>query len=111
MIYADYRVPVDAVRKRLNEIAAESKLWDKQVVNLQVSDATATTVQLRALVSAGTSPQAWDLRCEVREKLIAFLQESYPDSLPRYRLEQSGGAAEEKADQMPQTLPAAAARH
>jgi len=35
-------------------------------------------IELRALVSARTSPIAWDLRCEVREKLIAFLREDYP---------------------------------
>jgi len=38
-------------------------------------------------VSARTSDQAWDLRCEVREKLIAFLQNEHPGALPRHRAE------------------------
>jgi hypothetical protein len=47
----------------------------------------ADTVVLRALVSAADSSKAWDLRCEVREKLIQFLQKEYPTSLPRVRAE------------------------
>lgn len=77
------------MHKKLNEIAAQSPLWDKQVVNLQVTEAYENTIQLRALVSASTSPRAWDLRCEVREKLLGFLQAEYPDCLPRYRLERN----------------------
>src|SRR5581483_11602339 len=59
-IHADYTVPVDRVRKKLEEIARASKLWDGAVVNLQVTDAGSHSVQLRALVSARTSPEAWD---------------------------------------------------
>jgi small-conductance mechanosensitive channel len=86
-LYVDYSVPVEAVRKRLAEIASESALWDGQVVGLQVSDAKDSVVELRALVSARNAGQAWDLRCEVREKLIAFLQAEYPGALPRVRAE------------------------
>jgi small-conductance mechanosensitive channel len=85
MIHTDYTVPVDRVRQRLNEIVKQSKLWDGQVVNLQVTDATENTVELRALVSARTSPMAWDLRCEVRELLIKYLQQELPNVLPRVR--------------------------
>jgi small-conductance mechanosensitive channel len=87
MIYADYTVPVDRVRERLVEIVRESKHWDGRTVTLQVTDATERTVELRALMSADNSSAAWDLRCEVREKLIAFLQQHYPHSLPRRRNE------------------------
>ncbi|MFC3133080.1 mechanosensitive ion channel family protein, partial [Microbaculum marinum] len=87
MLNVDYRAPVGRIREKLNEIVRESRLWDGKVVNLQVTDATERTIQLRALVSARNSPSTWDLRCEVREKLVAFLQEEYPDSLPRYRAE------------------------
>ena len=70
------------------EVARASPLWDGRVVVLQVSDATRdNTVELRALLSARSAPAAWDLRCEVREKLIAYLQEEYPNALPRTRQE------------------------
>lgn len=85
-LYLDYSVPVQAVRDKLQEIAAESALCDGRVVNLQVSDAKEQVIELRALVSARTAPQCWDLRCEVREKLIAFLQADYPAALPHMRI-------------------------
>jgi hypothetical protein len=56
-------------------------------MNLQVTDANEQTVELRALVSARDSGTAFDLRCEVREKLIEFLRREYPGALPRRRTE------------------------
>ena len=85
-LYVDYSVPVEAVRQALVEIARASPLWDGKVVMLQVSDAKEWSVELRALVSARNAPQTWDLRCEVREKLVAFLQREYPHALPTARV-------------------------
>jgi small-conductance mechanosensitive channel len=87
MLYLDYETPIDAVRAKVEEIAAASPLWDRRVVNVQVTDFRQSTMEVRILVSAGTSPRAFDLRCEVREKLIAFLQREHPNSLPRLRSE------------------------
>jgi small-conductance mechanosensitive channel len=86
LLCVDYAVPLEAVRRELEAIARASPLWDGRVVNLQVSDAKDWTIELRALVSARNAPQAWDLRCEVREKLIAFLQREYPHALPTTRM-------------------------
>jgi hypothetical protein len=86
-LYVDYTVPVEAVRAELAKIAQSSALWDGKVVSLQVSDARERTVELRALVSARNAPQTWDLRCEVREKLLAFMQRELPHALPVARLE------------------------
>jgi hypothetical protein len=36
-------------------------------------------------MSANSAPHAFDLRCEVREKLIDFLQAQHPEALPRRR--------------------------
>jgi small-conductance mechanosensitive channel len=87
MVYVDYSAPVGRIRDKLNEIASQSSLWDRRVVNLQVNDATETTMKLRALVSAGNAGALADLRAEVREKLIAFLQQEYPQCLPKHRAE------------------------
>jgi hypothetical protein len=65
--YVDHTAPVDAIRKKLAEIASQSKLWNGKVVSLQVSDCKETTIELRALVSANSASAVWDLRCEVRE--------------------------------------------
>jgi small-conductance mechanosensitive channel len=86
-LHVDYTVPVERVRAKLHEIAAASPLWDRQVVNLQVTGTPGAMVELRALVSARSAPEAWDLRCHVREQLIQFLQAEYPHGLPRQRAE------------------------
>jgi small-conductance mechanosensitive channel len=83
----DYGVPVEAVRSKLEEIAHASPLWNGKVVNLQVTDFKDSAVELRILLSANTSPEAWDLRCEVREKVLRYLQEEHPRILPRRRIE------------------------
>lgn len=55
-------------------------------------------MQLRALVSTADSSSGWDLRCRVREGLLAFLQTQYPDYLPRLRgeLDATAVASEKK---------------
>jgi small-conductance mechanosensitive channel len=85
VLHVDYTVPVDRLRQRLDEIVHDSELWDGKMAVLQVTDAPANTVELRALVSARNAGQLWDLRCEVREKLIGLLQTEYPQALPRER--------------------------
>ncbi|WP_298434954.1 mechanosensitive ion channel domain-containing protein [Geobacter sp.] len=86
-LYTDYTVPVEEIRRELHGILAGSDKWDRRAWGLQVTKVSEQTMELRALMSAADSSTAWDLRCEVREKLVAFLQENYPDSLPRVRAE------------------------
>jgi small-conductance mechanosensitive channel len=81
-LYLDYTIPVDAVREEVPRILAATPLWDKNVVNVALTDAKESTVELRILVSARNSSELFDLRCLVREKLIAFVRERYPASLP-----------------------------
>ena len=94
-LYMDYTVPIEPIRRRLKEILDGTELWDKRVWNVQVTNANERTVEVRALVSARDSSDAWDLRCLVREKLIQFLQERCPEALPRVRAElrRDGGSA------------------
>jgi small-conductance mechanosensitive channel len=92
-LYVDHTAPIEAIRGKLMEIVSQSTLWNGKVVNLQVSDCKETTIELRALVSADNAAAVWDLRCEVREKLVDFLQREYPSSLPRRRYEAAENTA------------------
>jgi small-conductance mechanosensitive channel len=85
MLHVDYTADVPRIRRRLSEIVRESQLWDRAVVNLQVTETHPKSMELRALVSARNASAAWDLRCEVREKLVTFLQQEMPDALPKER--------------------------
>ena len=84
-LHADYTLPVDALRGYLTEIVKKMPLWDGKVAVIQVTDATDRTIEIRALVSARTSPEAWDLRCDVRERLVSWIRDTHPDSLPQVR--------------------------
>ena len=86
-LYVDYTVNVEKIRQKLKELVQESTHWDGRVCGLVVTDSRERTMELRCLVSAADSSSAWDLRCEIREKLIAHIQEHYPGSLPRVRME------------------------
>lgn len=85
-IYTDYTVPVEAVRNEFTRILQNSVSWDKKVNVLQVTDWSAQGVQIRALASAADSSISWNLQCEVREKILEFLQKNYPHALPRTRI-------------------------
>jgi small-conductance mechanosensitive channel len=85
LLHVDYSADVPRIRNRLEEAVRETTLWDGVVVNLQVIDTNSRTMELRALVSARNAPQSWDLRCEIREKMVSFLQHEMPQALPRER--------------------------
>jgi small-conductance mechanosensitive channel len=85
VLHTDYTVPVQEVRAELHRLVRESPLWDGREWVLQVVDTTPTTMVLRGLMSSADAPSNWDLRCDVREKLVTFLQERHPESLPKLR--------------------------
>ncbi|MDU0371615.1 mechanosensitive ion channel family protein [Hymenobacter endophyticus] len=84
-LYTDYTIPVAEVRAELQRLVAAHPLWDKRVCVLQVTDSKERTLELRCLVSASNSSQAFDLRCDVREQMVHFIQQHYPESLPKTR--------------------------
>ncbi|TYQ17441.1 UNVERIFIED_ORG: small-conductance mechanosensitive channel [Zoogloea ramigera] len=84
-LWLDFSVPVQKVRAEFERITHASTRWDKRVCVLHVTDANEKGMQLRLLVSAVDSGTAFDLRCEIREAMIAFVAANYPDSLPRLR--------------------------
>ncbi|MFC1591169.1 mechanosensitive ion channel family protein [Thermodesulfobacteriota bacterium] len=93
-LYVDYTASVQAIREKFFEILDQSDIWDGKVRGVQVTNATERTMEVRALMSAPDASDAWDLRCEVREKLIDFVQQRYPDSLPKVRGEILGDTTE-----------------
>lgn len=83
----DWSVPTDAMRTELRDILDETELWDGRTCVLQVTDATNALVRVRALVSAKDASTLWDLRCLVRERLVARVLREQPDTVPRIRTE------------------------
>jgi small-conductance mechanosensitive channel len=85
MLHVDYAAPVAIIREKFNEILKQSSKWDGKTAAFQVTDLKEGTMELRGLMSARSAGQTFELRCEVREKLIDFLQKEHPEALPRSR--------------------------
>lgn len=104
-LYVDPTMPIDEIRTALGRIVEASDYYDGRVWRLHVTDATERTVELRALMSAARASDLWELRCEVREQLIAYVQVHHPESLPKVRAElrssevetqENGGVGDDK---------------
>jgi small-conductance mechanosensitive channel len=84
-LYLDYTIPLEPLRKEFTRLLESNPLWDKRVSVMQITNASERTIEVRALMSASSSGNAFDLRCDVREGLIKFVQEKFPGSLPHSR--------------------------
>jgi small-conductance mechanosensitive channel len=84
-LYVDYSIPVEELRQEFRRVLEQSPLWDRKVCSLQVTNLSEHTMEIRCLLSAANSSEQFDLRCLVREKMIAFIQQNYPDAFPRTR--------------------------
>jgi len=102
-LWLDYRTPMARVREELERICRDDERWDGRVCVAQVTETAETTIQVRLLVSARNSGELFDLRCVVREKMIAYLAAEYPESLPRFRADLTRAGAGDDAAGTPQT--------
>lgn len=85
LIWTDYRLPVEALRKEAERICQHAPEWDGRLCQTHVVESSERAMQVRVLVSAGDAGRLWDLRCRLRESLVHFLQRDYPDCLPQLR--------------------------
>ncbi len=86
-LYVDPAAPVERLRAAFESIVRASPHWDGDVQVLQVVETTERMAQVRCLASARNGGTAFDLRCEIREKMLAFMRDHCPEALPRDRLE------------------------
>jgi hypothetical protein len=88
-IDVDWSAPVEELRTELRAACEGTDLWDGRVCVLQVTEAIGGMIRLRALVSAQDAGALWDLRCLVRERLVAWVWEHHQGILPRLRADTS----------------------
>lgn len=85
-VYADYTFPIQELRDFVEKTVPENEWWDGQVVNVQVTNNTEDTIEIRSLVSAADGSTAWDLRVWLREKIVQFIADNYEHHLPKARV-------------------------
>lgn len=81
-----HHTPFQPLNQELNRLLEENELWDGDARVLQVVEMKERSLQLRALMTAETSPACWDLRCAIRQGLVEFLVQNHPDCLPSTRV-------------------------
>ncbi len=85
-LYVDYSLPVDALRKQLFVLLDDHPKWNKQVANIQVTDTKENYKELRILLSSNDASLGWDLRVDIREKMIDYINKEYPDCFVKTRI-------------------------
>ncbi|MBZ4657270.1 MAG: putative mechanosensitive channel [Methermicoccus sp.] len=85
-LYVSYDLPVEPLREKLKTLVEANPNWDGRVQNIQITDAKQWYKELRILVSSSDSSKNWDLRVDIREKMIDFINEKYPDSFAKIYL-------------------------
>jgi small-conductance mechanosensitive channel len=84
-LYVDYTIPVEELRQQLQRVVEASPLWDRKVCGLQVTNLSERTMELRCLMSSRNSSENFDLRCLVREQMIDYIRQNYPNAFPTTR--------------------------
>lgn len=103
-LWVDYAMPVAPLREEFARLLRQSGKWNGSNENVLVTDASDRAVQIRFLMSAHNSTTLWELRCSIREDLIAFIRDHYPEHLPRMR----ASLSENDTDRSPAATPAGA---
>ncbi|HET7734484.1 MAG TPA: mechanosensitive ion channel domain-containing protein [Nocardioidaceae bacterium] len=86
-LHLDPTAPVAEIRERAHELIEANPLWDRREWMVQVTGMSELTIVLRVLASASDAASAWDLKCDLREDLIRWLQDEHPDAFLRWSSE------------------------
>ena len=84
-LHLDHSAPIPELRAKVREIVEASPLWDRRDWVVQVTDTTPATIVVRILASAPDAASSWDLRCDIREAVVAWLHDEHPEALPQLR--------------------------
>lgn len=83
--YFDPATDTAALRRKVNELIRSHPKWDGRFCTMQVTDARPEAIEVRALMTAADASTAFDLRCDIRESVLAYVRSEMPHALVRYR--------------------------
>jgi len=92
--HLDPATDIDRLRAKLEQVVKANPRWDGRFFNLQVTDAKPDAIEVRALMTARDASTAFDLRCDVREAMLAYIRDEMPEAFVRKRGEISVRAGE-----------------
>lgn len=84
-LHLDPLTKIPPLRAEFERQLKAHPLWDGRVCTLQVTAAAWHSIEVRMLASAKDSGDAWNLRCDLREGMLAWIAETMPESVVRHR--------------------------
>lgn len=97
-LYLDPATRVAPIRAEFERLIKANARWDGRVQVLQVTETQRDAKEVRLLMSAKDSPTLFDLRCDIREAMLEWLAENYPEAFAKTRLMASEGMALSTSD-------------
>ena len=73
-IFVDYDAPIDLLRAEFRRLCKATPLWDGRKADVYVIDATDKGLKIRGLASVDNAARAFELRCQLREGWVGYLQ-------------------------------------
>jgi len=92
-VHVDHAADIAALREVALAAVRGHRLWDGRAAAVQVTDMTRDTLEVRVLMSARGGSEMFDLRCDVREAVVAALAKDQPQALVRARVMLEEGEA------------------
>ncbi len=89
-LHLDPLSDIEPIRAEYQRLIEAHPLWDGRVQKLQVTETTAVSIEVRLLMSAKDASEAFDLRCQVREAMLAWIAANMPEAISRRRVEAAG---------------------
>ena len=98
-LYLDPATRIGPVRQEFERLITGNRLWDGRYQIAQVTATERDAIEVRLLMSAKDSVVLFELRCEIREAMLAWLSDHQPEAFARTRLSGPDGISITMDDQ------------
>jgi small-conductance mechanosensitive channel len=78
----NWQVPLDDLREHLHRFLATCDSWDGRNAEIRVDKTVGTEMTLLVIVTAADADAVFDLKWQVREAMVSYLQQHHPEALP-----------------------------
>ncbi|MBH5321628.1 mechanosensitive ion channel [Erythrobacter sp. JGD-13] len=97
-LHLDPMADIDRLRAEFERLVTANGLWDRRVQNAKVTGTSLDALELRLLMSAKDAGTLFDLRCEIREQMLAFIRAEMPEAVAVRRVTSAAEAIWEAAE-------------
>jgi small-conductance mechanosensitive channel len=85
MLHLDPLAEIAPLRAEFERQVASHPLWDRRSASLMVTESSATSIEVRLAMTAADPGNLFNLRCAIREAMLAWIREHQPLAIARQR--------------------------